>query len=231
MLNRNVVNVLHALNSITNSAILRYPTTVLNNTTGDIVVKLNVKALDETPFEDFGIYNLSEFLSTFKLFEKYDVVAEPGLLNIKGENSTLEYLITNTAVLENHNKSENLFTSTEDVPTVASFSLSKEDVKMIKSAAGVFKDLTDIILESRDGDIMVKLGSSNNFNAKSNSYSVKKEANTSKEFSIKIPAENFNTLPTSDYNFEVKYNEPKNAYRILINSTEIDMTILMAIKK
>lgn len=232
MLNKNTINVLSAINSITNSAILKYPTTVLNNSAGDVVVKLNLETLDADPIPEIGIYNLSEFISTFKLFDEYECSISDNVINITSDDSAIQYLTTNTSVLENFNKKEDLFTSTEAVATVSSFTLTNADMKRIKQASGVFKDLSDIIIESKDGDILVKLGSTNNFNAKSNSFSIKKlGVKSSKEFVVKVPAENFNSLPASDYTFEVKYNEKRDAFRLLMNSTEIDMKILMAIKK
>ncbi len=235
MLNKNTINVLQALNSITNSVILNYPTTILNNSAGDVIVKMNMKALDTDSIPEIGIYNLSEFISTFKLFEDYKCVINENIINISNESSTLQYLTTNTSVLENFNKKEDLFVSTENVATVSSFVLTKEDVKTIKSAASVFKELTDIIIQSKDGDIIVKLGTTNNFNAKSNSFSIKKTqvdgVSTQKEFIVKVPSDNFNSLPLSEYSLEVKYNEERDAYRLLLNSTEIDIKVLMAIKK
>jgi hypothetical protein len=232
MLNQNTINVLSAMNSITNSAILKYPTSILNNSAGDVVVSLNMETLDADEFPEIGIYNLSEFISTFKLFDEYECNITDNVINITSDDSAIQYLTTNTNVLENFNKKEDLFTSTENVTTVSSFTLTNDDMKRIKQASGVFKDLSDIIIESKDGDINVKLGSTNNFNAKSNSFSIKKSGiNSAKEFVVKIPAENFNTLPASEYNFEVKYNEQRDAYRLLVKSAEIDMKVLMAIKK
>lgn len=232
MLNKNTINVLQSLNTITNSAILKYPTTVLNNPAGDVVVKLNLSTLDADAFQDIGIFNLSEFISTFKLFDEYDCSISDGVISISSDNNSLQYLTTSVNVLENFNKDENLFSSTAAVPSVAKFSLTPEDVKTIKSASGVFKDLEDIIIESKDKDITIKLGSTNNFNAKSNSFSIRKPGqDATKEFVLKIPAENFNSLPVSDYTFEVKYNEQRDAYRVLLTSNEADVQVLLAIKK
>lgn len=104
-------------------------------------------------------------------------------------------------------------------------------MKTIKSAANIFKDLSDIIIESQDGDIFLKLGSSNNFNAQSNSFGIKIPSKCTKEFKIKIPAENFMSIPLSEYEFKVKYNSERDAYRLILKSTESSIEILMAIKK
>jgi len=232
MLNKNTINILQAMNSITNSAILKYPTTILNNSAGDVVVQLNMEALDTESFPEIGVYNLSEFINTFKLFDDYTCNISDNIINISNNDSSVQYLTTNTNVLENFNKSEKLFTSTESVTSVSEFTLSVDDIKRIKQAAGIFKDLSDIIIISKDDDIEIKLGNTNNFNAKSNSFGIKKiGVNSTKEFVVKIPAENFNSLPSGEYTFEVKYNEAKDAYRLLMKSNEIDMKVLMAIKK
>jgi len=231
MLNKNLTDVLGALNSVTNSVILNYPTTILNNSAGDVVVKLNVESLDPDTFDEMGIYDLSEFLSAFRLFDEREVQRNGNALTITGGNSSLNYLCTNVNVLENFNKSPKLFESTENVPSVATFNLEEADMKMIKDAGKVFKDLSDVVITSQDGGLILSLSSSNNFNATSNSFSIRKTGNTTKEFSIKIPAENFNALPNSNYQFEVKYNEARDAYRIILKSTDVDITILMAIKK
>jgi len=231
MLSKKLINVLQLMNSVTNSVILKYPTTVLNNPAGDVVAKINIQAIDPDEFSDIGIFNLSEFISTFKLFNEYSCSVSDNIINIKDDTSSLQYLSTSPNVLENFNKSEKLFESTNAVPSVGNFTVSVEHMKTIKSAASIFKDLSDIIIESQDGDIFLKLGSSNNFNAHSNSFGIKIPATCTKEFKIKIPAENFMSIPLSEYNFEVKYNSERDAYRLLLKSTESDIEILMAIKK
>jgi len=231
MINKNVVTVLQTLNNITNSVIFKYPTTILNNVAGDIVVKLDMKKLDPDEFPTFGIYNLNEFLNIFKLFNDYNTNLIENVINVSDGKSSVQYLTTNINILENYNKNEAIFTSTESVPSVATFDLSKEALKGIKAASGIFKDLDDIVVTSQDGDVFVTLGSVNNFNAKSNSFSTKLEATTSKEFVIKIPSDNFNSIPLSNYVVEVKYNESRDAYRVLLKSTEISMQILLAVKK
>ena len=83
------------------------------------------------------------------------------------------------------------------------------------SATGVFKDLSEVLFTSQDGDIIVSLGATNKFNAKSNKFSVTKNANTTKEFEIKIPVDNFKMLPASEYTVAVKYNSSKKSYTLL----------------
>ena len=230
MLNKKLVNVLGALTGIASSVVLKYPVTILNSDAGDIVIRLNIQPLDETPFEEFGIYNLSEFLSTFKLFNDYKCTQEENSIKIDSDGSSLQYLCTNLAALESHNKPASLIERIEVFPSVATFTLTKDDVKLIKSAAGVFKTLNDVVFEASD-KMVIKLDNTNSFNAKSNTFAIKKESEITQSFKVTIPSENFITLPLSDYTVEVKYNESKQAYRIIMKSTEIDMQVLLAVKK
>lgn len=232
MLNKNVIGTLKALNSITNSGIIRYPTTILNNPSGDVVVKLGLDKLDTDSFDDIGIYNLSEFISTFSLFDDYECSINDNIISIKSKDSSVQYLTTNIAVLGNHDKSDSIFTSTAKFPSVCSAEITISDMKKIKSASSIFKELTEIIFISKDGDLSISLGNTNNFNAKSNSFSIaKNNVNCTKEFSIKVPSENFNSLPLSNYMLEVKYNESRDVFRIMLNSLDSDVSVLLAVKK
>jgi len=232
MLNKNVIHVLKSLNGITNTGILKYPTTILNNPSGDVVVKIGLDKLDTESFPDIGVYNLSEFISTFGLFDEYQCTINDNIISITSGTSAVQYVTTNISVLSNHDKPESIFTSTASFPSVCSAEITEDDMKKIKSAAGIFKELNEVIFVSKDGDLEIKLGNTNNFNAKSNSFSIaKNNIGCTKDFTVKVPAENFNALPLGSYKLEMKYNESKDVFRVMINSLDIDMSVLMAAKK
>jgi hypothetical protein len=232
MINENVTNVLQQITGITNSVVLKYPTTIVNAASGDIIVKLNISKLDSEEFEDIGIWDLSEFLSAFKLFSgERNVSVDNKVLTISHDKRQTNLISTEISMLESFNKEEKTFTSTESVPTVAEFTLSIEDMKGIKQASGVFKDLSELTVTSQDGSVNLSLGANARFNRKSNGYSVEIDAETSKEFTLNIPTENFNKLPNSDYTVRVKYNSTRDAYRLMLESNDIDMTVLIAVNK
>lgn len=232
MLNENVTTVLQSINAITNKVVLKHPITIANSPAGDVLIKLNLTELDPEPFEEIGIYELTEFLSTFKLFTpERKVVISDLIINVTEGATALQYISTKPALMENFNKDDKAFVKTYETPTVAEFQLSEDNLKQLKQAAGVFKDLTEIVFISQDGNMNITLGASNKFNAKSNTFSTNVPAETSKEFDVKVPVENFNSLPNSDYTVQVKYNAAKNAYRVLLKSNDIDMEVLIAVKK
>jgi len=233
MFNKNVTDVLTQLNGITNSVILKYPQTVAVSESQDMLVLVDISALDSEGFPEIGLKdNLNDFLSLFKLFpEDRNVTIEGNNINITSGSISSSYIVDNVALMDAYNKSPEQFSKTAEVPSVASFDLSIDDIKNLKSATGVFKDLSEVIFTSQDGDMKLSLGATNKFNAKSNTYSVTKTANTTKEFQIKIPVDNFKMLPVSDYTVEVKYNSARDSYRLLLVNKSLEgFKVLLTVK-
>jgi len=233
MLNPAVINVLTQVNQITNSVILKYPQTVAVSESQDMLVMFDVAALDSDQFEDIGFKDsLSDMLNLVKLFpEDREISMVNNTISITSDDTSSVLITDAIALMDAQNKDVSHFTKTEAVPTVGEFDLTSEDIKKIKSGSGVFKDLSEVIFSSQDGDIKVSLGATNKFNAKSNTFSVNKAATTSKEFEIKIPVDNFKLLPESEYTVQVKYNSDRDSYRILmLNKSLKDFKILLTVK-
>lgn len=233
MFNKNILEVLNQFNAMTNSVILRYPETVLISDGGDIMVQIPMKDLDPDQFPEIPLNNsLNEMLNLFKLFgDERSIEFENNTINISNDKSNSTFITDNVALMESYDKDNTQFQRTESVPYVASFELDEETIKEIKSATGVFKDLDEILFTSQDSDMNISLGATNKFNAKSHTYSVKKDAETTKEFTIKIPVDNFKMLPLSNYQCNVYYNANKDSYRILLKNKSVqNLKILMTVK-
>lgn len=231
MLNNNVQAVLKGLNSITNSGIIRYPETVLVSDAQDIQVKVNLQNFDSDEFEDIHLMDsISEFLALLSMFDTPEVELNEKEIKLSEGGKRSTFLFDNPVLMSQYNKDAVQFERTEDVPDVAVFDLSTEDFKAINKASGVFKDLEEVIIRGQDGDAVILLGNTSSFNARSNTYSIDKPGTSSKEFEIKIPIQNFKMLPVSDYDFYVKYNEARDAYRIYLSNKDIDLKIIMSVK-
>lgn len=233
MFNKGVIDVLSQINGVTNSIILKYPVTIAVSETQDTQIYFDVSKVDDTEFPEIALKdNLGEFLSVFKLFgPERNVTIEGKNIEISDGSSTASYIVDVAALMDAYNKTPEQFEKTEAVPSVATFDLPVKDIKSIKSASSIFKDLSEIIIKSQDNDIKVSLGATNKFNAKSNTFSVTKAAKTSQEFEIKIPIENFKSIPETDYAVDVKYNSAKNSYRLLFTSKTLEgFKILLSVK-
>ncbi len=233
MFNKQLIDVLTQINAITNSVILKYPKTVTASEAQDMLVLLDISALDEDEFSDIGIMdNLSDMLGLFKLFpDDRDVSIDANTISVSSGNTNSTYITDNIALMDVYNKDPSQFSRTEAVPSVGTFDLTVDDIKKIKSACSVFKDLSEIIYTSQDNDMNISLGATNKFNAKSNTFTINKPGVFSKEFEIKIPVENFKMLPISDYEVQIKYNSDKDSYRILMKNKSLEaLQILMSVK-
>lgn len=233
MFNKAVTEVLSQINGVTNSVILKYPETVAVSESQDMMLLVDMSALDADAFPDIGLKDsLSDFLNLFKLFgDDRTVDISENTINVSSGSTSSSYIMDNIMLMDAYNKSPDQFSKTEEVPSVATFDLLVEDIKSIKSATGVFKDLSEVLFTSQDGDMTVSLGATNKFNAKSNKFSVNKVCESSKEFEIKIPVENFKMLPVSNWKVDVKYNSTRDSYRILMTNTSLDgLKVLMSVK-
>lgn len=233
MFNKDVINVLSQINAVTNSVILKFPQTVAVSESQDMMLLLDISALDNDSFEPIALKDgLSDFLNLFKLFpEDRSVSIEGNTINVSSASTSSTYIMDNIALMDAYDKGADQFDKTEQVPSVATFDLGTTDIKNLKSATGVFKDLSEVLFTSKDGDVKVSLGATNKFNAKSNTFSVTRQASTSKEFEIKIPVDNFKMLPVSDYIVEVKYNSARDSYRILMKNKSLDgFKVIMSVK-
>ena len=233
-MNKNLTNTLLQLNTITNTVILKHPITVAASESKDIYVYLDVSELDSESFPDIGLNNnLNNYLNLFKLFDDSRTVSFNGdTVQISSGEITSSYITDNVALMEGYDISPEQFQKTEEVPTVCSIDLTVDDIKKLKSATGVFKDLSEIIIKCQDSEVSMSLGATNKFNARDNSYKIKKDSKSSKDFEIKIPVENFKKIPESEYTFEVKYNEARDAYRILLKNKSLSgLKLIMSVIK
>jgi len=236
MFNKNVTDILGEVNKITNSVILRYPKTIAVSEAQDIMVQVDFSLLDSDEFPEIGLKDtLSEFLSLFKLFgDKRKVSIDGTSIIISDGNINSSYISSDIVLMDAYDKDETQISKTEDVPTVAQFDLDLSDLKQLKDASSVFKDLSEILFRSQDNDVKISLAATNKFNARSNTFSINKTGDnvkTSKEFSIKIPVDNLKMLPTGAYTVCIKYNESRDAYRILMYSKALSgFKILLSVK-
>lgn len=233
-MNKQLTQTLSQLNLITNTIILKHPITVAASEAKDIYVHLDVSQIDEDSFPNIGLNdNLNNYLNLFKLFEDTRTLTyNKDSINITSGDITSSYITDNIALMEAYDISPDQFDITEEVPTVCTIDLTVDDIKKLKAATSVFKDLTEIIIQCQDSEVSMSLGATNKFNARDNSYKIKKNCTSTKDFIVKLPVENFKKIPESEYTIEIKYNEPRDAYRILMKNKSLSgLKIIMSVIK
>jgi len=223
------------IQKLTNTVILRYPETVAISESGDVLLYVNFKGIGESEFEAIPLMDsLSSFTSVLELFGKDRVMDMDGSKITLSDGGSLKstFITDNIVLMDDFDRSPKAFESTSGVPSVAEFELPIDDIKTLRKGTGVFKELTDLIVSCKDGDVSLSLGAVSSFNAGSNTFSKLYAGKGTKDFSIAIPVTNFGLIPLSDYNFMVKYNSAQNAYRIYLECSTLDsdLKIIMSIK-
>lgn len=229
-----ILPMLKQINSITNSVILKYPETIAISDSKDILIRINFEGLGISEFPDIPLMNsLSNFRGLLELFgDDRNVEFKDSEIFISEGTLRSSFITDNIKLMDDFNQNPQQFTRTREIKDVASFSLSVNDIAKIKKGASVFKDLSDIIISCKDGDVSLSLGATTKFNAHSNTFSRIYEESGCKDFSIVFPVSNFLSIPESNYKFMVKYNSVRDAYRIMLNCESLDgnLEIIMTIK-
>lgn len=221
MFNQKFVDFLKTFNKISNGVVLEYPVTSGKTDCSDIGFKFDISKFDDTQFEGkIGFIDLSSFLNVFNLVEDPEVSMKDGVIVAKDNNSKVTYLTTTPSLMEDFEYPATQFDRMHAIPSVAEFTLSASDIRRIKQAGSSFKDLNAINFKG-DDTVTISLTSTGKFNQSSNCFTINKDVETNKNFDLFVKLETFSKLPVLDYTVKVKYNEAKDAFRILFE-TSID---------
>lgn len=225
MFNSQLCSVLNQINGITNSVILKYPETVALAEDRSLMVRFNVASFDADEFQEVPLNDgLSDFLKIFKLFgDERKVTFNNNVINISDGTHAVDYITYDKALMSTFDVNATQFERTKQVPTIAEFSLTIDDIKALRDAGNIFKNLDNVIIEAKDGQLKLSLGNLNSFNAQFNTYSITKETTLlTKDFKIAMTRANFNKIPMSNYVIQIKYNSERDAYRIFATNSSID---------
>lgn len=194
-----------------------------------ILFKADLGQLEE--IEEFGIYDVTSFLSALDLLEEPEIVLDGNLITAKDSNSSLQFVTSDVSSLEDvHIKPSNINT-TLDIESILEFTFNSDALNKIKKSANVFKTFDTVYVVKEGSTVQMKLGAMESYNKSNNSFTLNVDATleTSKDFHIAVPLETLMKVPAMDYNFMVKYNEERDTYRVVLENQLL--TFLMSLKK
>jgi len=229
MINADTRNLLKQLKTVNNQMILANDTYGCNEFKS-ILFKANLGLVDDIP-EEFGIFDMTNFVSALELLEDPEVTFNPEtkVITAKDGNSTLQFLTSTPDSLDNVQINPKLISSTVAADSVFECQITEDHLKQVKKAQGVFKNFDTLWIDNTNGAEM-KLGTKNSFSKSNNAFSIKltDDINT-KEFSISLPLESLMVLPDMDYQLKVKYNEERDAYRVVLDNALL--TFVLSLQK
>lgn len=221
MLNKNTIQVLQSVVPITNSVIISYPVTTIQNETKDVMGNINLEVLGEKQFDEFGIFDLSSFLGAVGILEEPNIELNNGIITAKDSDSSIKFVTSSPSSVSDFTTNPKYITSSCAVHSVVEVSISTEMISKIRKGVNLFKTLKDVFIVKNGDDIFLKTGNKESFARNDNSYQVRLDplVNMGKDFELAIPVENFLSLPSIDYTLKIKYNEEVKVYRIIIENT------------
>lgn len=232
MFNRESVDFLKVMNKITNSMVLNYPITTGRTESADIAYKFDLSKYDTDGFENpIGIYDLSTFLNIFGLCdEDREVNIDNNSITVSDKTTSVKFLTSATSVLSPYEFKQEQFDKTNEFPSVLEMNLTAEDIRKLKSASATFKELDTAVI-SCDDTVELSLTQIGKFKKSSNSFRIKKNEESTKKFNVGISLETLSKIPQVDYTLIVKYNESRDAYRIILKTDKIDgLSLVISVK-
>lgn len=199
--------------SAINTNLLLKPGSVISTMATNKTVLASVTVPEVFP-EEFGIYDLGEFLGALSLFDAPELVFDKKFVTITEGAESIRFFSADASVLVAPTKSIK-FPSAD-----VEFSLSANQLAKIQRTASVLR-ATDLTIKGADGAMTLIVGDKKNVTGNSFSTSV---GETDKEFVININVENLKMLP-GDYTVSVSNKKISR-----FSSTSTDLIYYVAIE-
>jgi|688.fasta_scaffold00052_63 hypothetical protein len=182
-LSKDTLSVLKNYSSI-NQNILFSPGNILKTRTIQNTLLSTATVSDTFPIE-FGIYDLSEFLSVLSLFQNPELEFNEKYVKIFEENNSIKYYAADESVLEVPKKDIN-FPEAE-----IQLLLTAENLSLISKTASVLK-ASDVSFVGQDGQVKIVVADKKNDT--SNSFELEL-GNTDLEFKVNVKVDMLKFIP------------------------------------
>ncbi len=231
MLNKNTRKVLKELNTIGDSAIIRYPYTSIIQLDRALISFIDLEALGEDEFDEFGIYFLSEFLSLIDLYEDGDIKRTDNVIELSNSTSTQKYHTTDLEIMKMFDMPSEVLGKLIASEVELNFELKAEQLDRIKKVASLLKLKTFIIDAQNDKINIVACNLSENDTYMQESVNEIPGGNINVDTKVVFDIQNILKIPSTDFNIRIIKNEKTGNYISVWESEQDPVTIIVAIKK
>ena len=231
MLNKETRKAIKSLLTIGDSAIIRYPYTSVMQLDKTLISFIDLEALGETEFEEFGVYFLSEFLSLVDLYEDGEITREGRLIELKNSTSTQKYQTTELDVMKIFDMPSVILDKMLQSDVEVSFNLGSEQLDRIKKVASLLK-LKSLIIDSHDEDLKLiacNLSENNTYMQESTNIVPATEVNS--KVKIVYDLQNILKLPSIDFKVRIIQNKETGNYISIWEADEQPIKIIVAVQK
>jgi len=227
MLNKNTREILGQLGQINQSQIITYPvTTVILGKA--IQAFLDVSELGETDFEEIGVFDISQLNSVVSVIDDAEISNDNGTLTIKNDTQSIKYGTTTIDIIESECRGNpDLLGRVIKNTKVLEFEIEAKELDRLKKMNGLLKELSDLVIESKDGEITLSVTSKER---SSNNYSVNVPGEVIEEVQMSLIMDIIKKLPNSGFKVSV-YKSSKGSLVAVFSSTGVEgLNIVIAAK-
>ena len=230
MLCERTCSLLNLLSGISNTCILRYPSTIINDECKSIIARVDLSDI-ESEFEPLGLNSkISNLTSIVSMFNEPEIERVDNILCIRDTDNKIDtqFVTDNVELLANTEFKSDVFDRIVASLTVAEFTLTKDDITRFKKAHSVYNDLDDVIITGED-NIKISLGALSKFNRSENKFSITKDVVANKNFSCAVSFDSLQRIPAVDYNVNVKFSERTNSYALALSNSDLNVEIILSV--
>jgi len=218
LLNKETLQILQSITGITNSAIVTYPITTIQNYNKNVIGTIDLSVNEEKGWDEFGIFDLSNFLNAISVLEDPKIELDENSIIAKDKDSEIQFVTSYPSALQDFTTSPSKVTTTLQADSVIEVNIDTNIINRIRKGANVFKTLKDLFLVKEGSEFYLRTGNKKKFVSKENSYSIKLEPELIRgdDFEIAIPVDNFLSLPLIDFKLSIK--EKNGQYRVALTN-------------
>jgi len=192
----------------------------------NVLFMANLDLLEDN-LPEFGIFAMDQFTQAMDLLDEPEINYDPEtkLITATDENTSIKYITSEPSSLDYVHVNPEVITSTLKANSVLESKISKDELQKIKKAYSVFKNFDTLQILSEGNTASLSITNLNSFSKNNNAWSMKITADIKKEFSIPLPIDSIMKIPQADYTLQVKYNEERDAFRVVLTNDLITFVL------
>ena len=215
------------MQSVTNTLILQYPTTVGITDDCALAYVIDLADLDPDPCPPIHLNGtVSELVNVFSLFGNDREVLFDGSsssITITSGKQVASFALSNPKLIkEPYNAEPKRVLVYDKLPSCFDIPITKDDINKLKQAASVFTSATHILLSASEDKGIATLVDDNRYSRNKDYYMLNIEhAVTYKTAKVYVSCELFFALPLADYVFSTKVIESTGVFCLVASSKDI----------
>jgi len=227
MLNENTRKVLKSLTSVSGSAIIRYPLSTVAQKDKSLIAFVDLEALDEAPFDEFGVSFLSDLLNLVDFYDDAQIELNGGVIDIKTANSHQRYRTTELEMMKAFDVNSAILDKLGAETPEIKFDITKDEFDRFKKIASLVKSDFFVV---EDGSIVVcKLDATNTMLDESTTDHLM-DTNGCKD-RVAFEMKNIDKIPSGAYEVKLIKNPNSGNFISLWTSEDNPFKIVVSVAK